>query len=215
MFCLYCCFACQLICWKITQLCTIQKGPVARVSKHAIKSEQDVPLVIVVSVSVCATLLLLLNVVLLSYCALARRQRKRLERRGSPTSQDTDPGANKGIEGDTIDDSRTMKKKLNLNCVTSESSESSRSCSTNSTSSSSSSSSSASEETSKTPLDAIKSSSSSSQESCQINTEGKVFDRNLGDMVIGGYLHILRCLLSLVVEIFQQITNITLISMNS
>ena len=92
------------------------------------------------------------------------RQRKRLQRRGSPTSQDTDPGANKGIEGDTIDDSRTMKKKLNLNCVTSESSESSRSCSTNSTSSSSSSSSSASEETSKTPLDAIKSSSSSSQE---------------------------------------------------
>ena len=59
-----------------------------RVAKHGIINETEVPLVIVVSVSVCATLLLLLNVVLLSYCHLAKKQRKRLERRQS-SNQDT------------------------------------------------------------------------------------------------------------------------------
>ena len=125
--------------------------------------------------SVCATLLLLLNVVLLSYCHLAKKQRKRLERR-ERNNHDTD-SENKEI---------SIKKKINLNCVTSDTSESSRSCSTNSTSSSSSSSSSGSEETSKTPIDVIKPGSSSSQDMSPNNTEGKVvsqlLDRGDGDL---------------------------------
>ena len=47
--------------------------------------ERELPLVVVVSVSVCATLLILLNVVLLSYCALTRR--KQIKSRSKMLSQ--------------------------------------------------------------------------------------------------------------------------------
>ena len=43
----------------------------------------ELPLVVVVSVSVCATLLILLNVVLLSYCALSRRKHLKAKATGA------------------------------------------------------------------------------------------------------------------------------------